>query len=168
MLLRKSKVFPFRSDLVILINIFILLSMFPPSYSYSNLCYTVWETLNELRTMNNSLLMTSFASPFRYSIDRHTDLDRYFSISPEDGSITTTKKLDREEIAWHNISVLASEVRKYSKTNKQTNKIPVLVCTAVPTFEETKVAGIPIYLGVIFNLWSLSFRMRFHIGPEIG
>lgn len=79
--------------------------------------YTILETLNELRPLNNSLLITSFASPFRYSIDRHTDLDRYFSISAEDGSIMTIKKLDREEIAWHNISVLAAEIREYLTEN---------------------------------------------------
>ncbi|KAF7242794.1 Cadherin-11 [Varanus komodoensis] len=62
-------------------------------------------------------------SPIRYSIDRHTDLDRYFSISPEDGSIVTTKKLDREEMAWHNISVLASEVHN----RHQEAKVPVAI-----------------------------------------
>lgn len=50
---------------------------------------------------------------FRYSIDRHTDLERYFIINAEDGNIKTIKALDREEIAWHNISVFAVEVRKY-------------------------------------------------------
>lgn len=50
----------------------------------------------------------------RYSIDRHTDLDRFFTINPEDGFIKTTKPLDREETAWLNISVFAAEIRKYS------------------------------------------------------
>lgn len=50
---------------------------------------------------------------FRYSIDRHTDLDRFFNIQ-EDGYIKTTKALDREEKDWHNISVIASEACKYS------------------------------------------------------
>ncbi|KAM4614473.1 cadherin-11 [Discoglossus pictus] len=49
-------------------------------------------------------------SPIRYSIDRHTDLDRYFSINQEDGVIKTTKALDREESDWHNISVIANEL----------------------------------------------------------
>lgn len=34
-------------------------------------------------------------------------------INAEDGNIKTIKALDREEIAWHNISVFAVEVRKY-------------------------------------------------------
>ncbi|XP_069073207.1 cadherin-11 [Pleurodeles waltl] len=49
-------------------------------------------------------------SPIRYSIDRHTDLDRFFSISAEEGIIKTTKPLDREEIAYHNISIIAFEL----------------------------------------------------------
>uniref|UniRef100_A0A670IR56 Cadherin 11 n=1 Tax=Podarcis muralis TaxID=64176 RepID=A0A670IR56_PODMU len=58
-----------------------------------------------------------------YIIDRHTDLDRYFSISAEDGSITTTKKLDREEMAWHNISVFAYELHN----RHQEAKVPVAI-----------------------------------------
>lgn len=50
---------------------------------------------------------------FRYIIDRHTDLDRYFNIQ-DDGVIKTTKPLDREETAWHNISVIATEACTYS------------------------------------------------------
>ncbi|XP_050779141.1 cadherin-11 [Gopherus flavomarginatus] len=62
-------------------------------------------------------------SAIRYSIDRHTDLERYFSISPEDGYIKTIKALDREEIAWHNISVFATEV--YNR--HQETKVPVAI-----------------------------------------
>ncbi|XP_061449695.1 cadherin-11 [Rhineura floridana] len=58
-----------------------------------------------------------------YLIDRHTDLDRYFSISPEDGSIMTTKNLDREEMAWHNISVFAYELHN----RHQEAKVPVVI-----------------------------------------
>ncbi|XP_060109556.1 cadherin-11 [Heteronotia binoei] len=62
-------------------------------------------------------------SPIRYLIDRHTDLDRYFNISSEDGSIVTIKNLDREEIAWHNISILAAEIHKWH----QEAKVPVAI-----------------------------------------
>ncbi|XP_074864429.1 cadherin-11 isoform X2 [Carettochelys insculpta] len=62
-------------------------------------------------------------SAIRYSIDRHTDLERYFSISPEDGYIKTIKTLDREEIAWHNISVFATEVHN----RHQEAKVPVTI-----------------------------------------
>lgn len=64
-------------------------------------------------TKSVSYLITDFQSSFRYSIDRHTDLERFFIINAEDGNIKTIKALDREEIAWHNISVFAVEVRKY-------------------------------------------------------
>ncbi|NWT39286.1 CAD11 protein, partial [Rissa tridactyla] len=62
-------------------------------------------------------------SAIRYSIDRHTDLERYFIINAEDGNIKTTKALDREEIAWHNISVFAVEVHK----QHQEAKVPVAI-----------------------------------------
>lgn len=61
----------------------------------------------------NLFLPNDRLSIFRYSIDRHTDLERYFTINADDGNIKTIKALDREEIAWHNISVFAVEVRKY-------------------------------------------------------
>ncbi|NXN45523.1 CAD11 protein, partial [Rhinoptilus africanus] len=62
-------------------------------------------------------------SAIRYSIDRHTDLERYFMINAEDGNIKTIKALDREEIAWHNISVFAVEVHK----QHQEAKVPVAI-----------------------------------------
>ncbi|MEE6499840.1 hypothetical protein FKM82_003611 [Ascaphus truei] len=65
-------------------------------------------------------------SPIRYSIDRHTDLDRFFSISLEDGVIKTTKALDREEIAWHNISVIATEVHNRAHETRVPVAIKVL------------------------------------------
>ncbi|XP_031408720.1 cadherin-7 [Meleagris gallopavo] len=45
----------------------------------------------------------------RYSIDRNTDLERYFNIDANSGVITTAKSLDRETNAIHNITVLAME-----------------------------------------------------------
>ncbi|KAF6076878.1 cadherin 11 [Phyllostomus discolor] len=62
-------------------------------------------------------------SPIRYSIDRHTDLDRFFTINPEDGFIKTTKPLDREETAWLNISVFAAEIHN----RHQEAKVPVSI-----------------------------------------
>ncbi|MBN3294810.1 CADH6 protein, partial [Amia calva] len=49
-------------------------------------------------------------SAVRYSIDRRTDLDRMFNIHSGNGTIFTQKHLDREESAWHNISVIATEL----------------------------------------------------------
>ncbi|OCT84433.1 cadherin-11 [Xenopus laevis] len=65
-------------------------------------------------------------SPIRYSIDRHTDLDRFFSINPEDGVIKTTKGLDREESSWHNISIIANEIHNRIHETKVPVAIKVL------------------------------------------
>uniref|UniRef100_A0A667X776 Cadherin 10 n=1 Tax=Myripristis murdjan TaxID=586833 RepID=A0A667X776_9TELE len=46
----------------------------------------------------------------KYSIDRHTDLERLFNIDSVNGTITTLKALDREMSKWHNISVVATEI----------------------------------------------------------
>uniref|UniRef100_A0A1A7YFY1 Cadherin-10 n=1 Tax=Iconisemion striatum TaxID=60296 RepID=A0A1A7YFY1_9TELE len=48
-------------------------------------------------------------SPVRYTIDRRTDMDRIFNIHAGNGSVFTLRDLDREESAWHNISVIATE-----------------------------------------------------------
>lgn len=56
----------------------------------------------------------SLFSFYRYCIDRHTDLERQFNINVEDGKITLAKPLDRETDMWHNITVTATEVRKFN------------------------------------------------------
>ncbi|XP_051878723.1 cadherin-7a isoform X1 [Pristis pectinata] len=48
-------------------------------------------------------------NPVRYSIDRNTDLERYFNIDANTGVITIAKSLDRETNEEHNITVLAME-----------------------------------------------------------
>lgn len=45
----------------------------------------------------------------RYMIDWHTDMDHVFNIHPNNGSLFISRSLDREEKAWHNISVQAAE-----------------------------------------------------------
>ncbi|XP_076856623.1 cadherin-11 [Brachyhypopomus gauderio] len=49
-------------------------------------------------------------NPIRYLIPRYTDLEEFFTISPEEGTIKTTRPLDRETQPWHNISVSATEI----------------------------------------------------------
>uniref|UniRef100_A0A8P4G278 Cadherin domain-containing protein n=1 Tax=Dicentrarchus labrax TaxID=13489 RepID=A0A8P4G278_DICLA len=49
-------------------------------------------------------------SPIRYSIDRKSDVERYFNIDSSSGVITTARPLDREIIALHNITILATEM----------------------------------------------------------
>lgn len=51
----------------------------------------------------------------RYTIDRHTDVDRVFNVHAGNGSIFLQKPLDREDLPWHNISVIASEFSKSFK-----------------------------------------------------
>ncbi|XP_053555545.1 cadherin-8 [Bombina bombina] len=63
------------------------------------------------------------ASPIRFSIDRHTDLDRQFNINADDGKITLATALDRETNKWHNITIVATE----SRNNSQISKVPVVI-----------------------------------------
>uniref|UniRef100_A0A3Q2QA35 Cadherin 18 n=1 Tax=Fundulus heteroclitus TaxID=8078 RepID=A0A3Q2QA35_FUNHE len=52
----------------------------------------------------------SRSSPVRYYLDSKEDGVRYFRIDESSGIIRTTQPLDREDIPWHNITVMASEV----------------------------------------------------------
>ncbi|XP_067857981.1 cadherin-6-like [Heptranchias perlo] len=60
-----------------------------------------------------------------YSIDRHTDLDRYFNVNSVNGSIVTLKALDREEMPWHNITVIATET--ITENSRKSSRVPVLI-----------------------------------------
>ncbi|TKS87437.1 Cadherin-20 F-cadherin MN-cadherin [Collichthys lucidus] len=46
----------------------------------------------------------------RYSIETSSNLDKYFYIELTSGTLMTVRALDREEISWHNITVLAMEM----------------------------------------------------------
>uniref|UniRef100_A0A667YNP6 Cadherin-20 n=1 Tax=Myripristis murdjan TaxID=586833 RepID=A0A667YNP6_9TELE len=50
----------------------------------------------------------------RYSIERSSDPGKYFYIEITSGSLMTVRSLDREEVAWHNITVLAMEMSSVS------------------------------------------------------
>ncbi|XP_030313479.1 cadherin-8 isoform X2 [Calypte anna] len=63
------------------------------------------------------------SSPIRFSIDRHTDLDRQFNINADDGKITLATPLDRETNMWHNITIVATETSKYF----QVSRLPVAI-----------------------------------------
>uniref|UniRef100_A0A673MTE7 Cadherin-6 n=1 Tax=Sinocyclocheilus rhinocerous TaxID=307959 RepID=A0A673MTE7_9TELE len=58
----------------------------------------------------------------KYTIDRHTDLERLFSIDSNNGTISTLQGLDRETSKWHNISVLATELSTALQT-----RVPVFI-----------------------------------------
>ncbi|MFT7800089.1 cadherin-6-like [Arapaima gigas] len=51
-------------------------------------------------------------NPVRYKIENRNDREQLFEINDTNGSIYTKKDLDREEAAWHNISVIATEISK--------------------------------------------------------
>ncbi|KAM4687061.1 cadherin-9 [Amazona ochrocephala] len=59
----------------------------------------------------------------KYSVDRHTDLDRVFNIYSGNGSLFISKPLDREETPWHNITIIATEINN----PKQSSQIPVFI-----------------------------------------
>lgn len=50
----------------------------------------------------------------RYSIDRNTDLERFFNVDALSGVISTAKPLDREINSVHNITIFATENREYN------------------------------------------------------
>ncbi|CAI9588710.1 unnamed protein product [Staurois parvus] len=62
-------------------------------------------------------------SPVKYSVDRHTDMDRIFNIDSGNGSIFTSKPLDRESFLWHNITVIATEI----SNPKESSRVPVYI-----------------------------------------
>ncbi|XP_060729471.1 cadherin-18-like [Tachysurus vachellii] len=59
----------------------------------------------------------------RYSIDESADGETLFSINENSGLIKTTASLDREAVAWHNITVSAAEV----DNPKLVSSVPVTV-----------------------------------------
>nr|XP_020664992.1 cadherin-9 isoform X2 [Pogona vitticeps] len=59
----------------------------------------------------------------KYSLDRHTDLDRIFNIHSGNGSIFVSKLLDREAAPWHNLTVIATEV----SNPKQSTQAPIFI-----------------------------------------
>ncbi|XP_060949741.1 cadherin-6-like isoform X2 [Limanda limanda] len=59
----------------------------------------------------------------RYSIDRRTDMDRVFNVHAGNGSVFILRELDREEDAWHNISVIATEFNN----PRQISRVPVFI-----------------------------------------
>ncbi|KAG8133213.1 hypothetical protein E2320_011025 [Naja naja] len=65
----------------------------------------------------------SAKNPIKYSVDRHTDMDRIFNIDSGNGSIFTSKPLDREMLLWHNITVIAAEINN----PKENSQVPVFI-----------------------------------------
>uniref|UniRef100_A0A2K6EV71 Cadherin 10 n=1 Tax=Propithecus coquereli TaxID=379532 RepID=A0A2K6EV71_PROCO len=66
----------------------------------------------------------------KFSLDRHTDLDRIFNIHSGNGSLYTSKPLDRELSQWHNLTVIAAEiiiVVLFAALKRQRKKEPLIL-----------------------------------------
>uniref|UniRef100_A0A3Q2DWN5 Cadherin 7 n=1 Tax=Cyprinodon variegatus TaxID=28743 RepID=A0A3Q2DWN5_CYPVA len=57
-------------------------------------------------------------SGIRYSIDRNTDLERFFNVDALSGIISTAKPLDREANSVHNLTILAIEILDPNQVGK--------------------------------------------------
>uniref|UniRef100_A0A8C7Y3W0 Cadherin 20 n=1 Tax=Oryzias sinensis TaxID=183150 RepID=A0A8C7Y3W0_9TELE len=62
----------------------------------------------------------------RYSIEKTSDPDKFFYIELTSGSLMTMRSLDREEISWHNITVLAMEMNNPSQISSVSVAVKVL------------------------------------------
>ncbi|XP_063306544.1 cadherin-7 [Pelobates fuscus] len=97
---------------------------------FSSLLYTMVES--EAAKVGTSIGTVSAHdpdasnSPVRYSIDRNTDLERFFNIDANTGIITIAKPLDRETNAVHNITVLAIESHNPTQIGKGSVAISIL------------------------------------------
>ncbi|KAM9332168.1 cadherin-7-like [Pholidichthys leucotaenia] len=64
-------------------------------------------------------------SAIRYSIDRHTDLERFFNVDAHSGVISTAKALDREANSVHNLTIFATETHDPNQISKSVALITV-------------------------------------------
>ncbi|XP_076427727.1 cadherin-8 isoform X2 [Peromyscus maniculatus bairdii] len=97
----------------------------PPVFSSPTYLLEVHENaaLNSVIGQVTARDPDSTSSPIRFSIDRHTDLERQFNINADDGKITLATPLDRELSVWHNITIIATEIRNHS----QISRVPVAI-----------------------------------------
>ncbi|KAG5268406.1 hypothetical protein AALO_G00212250 [Alosa alosa] len=65
-------------------------------------------------------------SGIRYSIDRNTDLERFFNVDAATGVISTAKPLDREVNSVHNITIFAMESQDPSQVGRGVAVITVM------------------------------------------
>ncbi|XP_013860887.1 cadherin-7 isoform X2 [Austrofundulus limnaeus] len=76
-------------------------------------------------------------STIRYSIDRNTDMDRFFNVDALNGVISTAKPLDREASSVHNLTIFATESQDPTQIGKGITLITVLdINDNAPVFAE--------------------------------
>ncbi|XP_072267947.1 cadherin-10-like [Pyxicephalus adspersus] len=100
----------------------------PPVFGRSSYMFKVHEDI-ELGTIIGTVMARdpdTISSHIRFSLDRHTDLDRIFNIHSGNGSIYTAKPLDREISQWHNLSIIATEINNPKQTTRATVYILIL------------------------------------------
>ncbi|XP_073797427.1 cadherin-7-like isoform X2 [Danio rerio] len=68
----------------------------------------------------------SSSSAIRYSIDRNTDLERFFHVDVVSGAVSTAKPLDREAEPQHNITIISWENLDPSQVSRGLAVISVL------------------------------------------
>ncbi|XP_065609312.1 cadherin-9 isoform X1 [Cyrtonyx montezumae] len=97
----------------------------PPVFSRSSYLIEVDEDAKEGSIIGQVVAQDPdiTKNTIKYSVDRHTDMDRIFSIYSGNGSLFISKPLDREETPWHNITVIATEINN----PKQSSQIPVFI-----------------------------------------
>lgn len=78
----------------------------------------------------------------RYFIENEEERPLYFTIGVNNGIIRTTQALDREETAWHNITVMAAEVGKFTATADQI-RLSAISFSAHPFINMPCIAGPP-------------------------
>ncbi|NWJ04852.1 CADH9 protein, partial [Crypturellus undulatus] len=97
----------------------------PPVFSRTSYLIEVDEDVKEGSIIGHVVAQDPdiTKNAIKYSVDRHTDLDRIFNIYSGNGSLFISKPLDREETPWHNITVIATEINN----PKQSSQIPVFI-----------------------------------------
>ncbi|XP_068092835.1 cadherin-10-like [Hyperolius riggenbachi] len=100
----------------------------PPVFGRPSYMFKVHEDI-ELGTIIGTVMARDpdyTQSQIRFSLDRHTDLDRIFDIHSGNGSIYTAKPLDREISQWHNLTIIASEINNPKQTTRDTVYVQIL------------------------------------------
>ncbi|XP_055514375.1 cadherin-20-like isoform X2 [Leucoraja erinacea] len=100
----------------------------PPQFDSPNYMVEVYEDV----TVGTTIQVVSAKDPdaannsVRFSIERSTDPTRSFYIDIASGALMTAKSLDREHLSWHNITILAMEMKNPTQIGSVSVTIKVL------------------------------------------